>query len=67
MRIVGRGHLSRDFQAFAVESPQIRGKMKSRARQNMCALVFLTLPVAIQTVGMAASAYRVDCENNYCS
>ena len=29
----------------------------------MCALVFLTLPVAIQRVGMAASAYRVDCGN----
>ena len=63
MRIVGRGHLSRDFQAFAVERPQIRGRTKSPARRNMCALVFLTLPVAIQRVGMAASAYRVDCGN----
>ena len=63
MRKVGRGHLSRDFQAFAVERPQIRGRTRSRARRNMCALVFLTLPVAIQRVGMAASTYRVDCGN----
>ena len=37
----------------------------------MCALVFLTLSVAIQRVGMAASAYRVNiarrscCDRNY--
>ena len=29
----------------------------------MCALVSLTLPVAIQRVRMAASAYQVDCGN----
>ena len=70
MRTVERGHLSRDFQPFVVDmAANQRVNKESNNLEYVCslaALAFLTLPVEIQKVGMAVSAYWVDCCNIAC-